>query len=248
MTRSKTIALYGQIGRTYLAWARSLLALAVIVFVPIGLIHAIAIHAEIGSLSLDNGLAILALAAAAMTLAATGLLGEVFYTGAVSIALTHPHDGRPPSLRETVRMVNYKSLIAVDLIFAAIVSVGFVLLLVPGLLAFVFLGLAAPVVEIERHGVRAAFSRSARLVRGSFWVVAAVLIPIELVGDALTNLTTELTQDLLGQSLLAEWLADSLANIAFTPFYAVAAVLLTLDLIATKDGSSPRLHSAPPGK
>jgi hypothetical protein len=180
-------------------------------------------------------------------LAITGLLGEVFYTGAVSIALTHPHDGEPPSLPEVVRMVNYRRLIAVDLIFGALVSVGFVLLFVPGLVAFVYLGLSAPVVEIERRTVREAFARSVRLVRGSFWLVASVLVPIELAGDALTNLATELMQDLLGESLLAEWLADAASNIAFTPFYAVAAVLLALDLIATRDGSSPRLHSAPPG-
>ena len=47
-------------------------------------------------------------------------------------------------------------------------------------------------------------------------------------------------------SLLAEWLADTATNIVFTPFYAVAAVLLTLDLIADRDGTAPRLHSAPP--
>ena len=36
-----------------------------------------------------------------------------------------------------------------------------------------------------------------------------------------------------------------LSNIAFTPFYAVAAVLLTVDLIREK-GGGVELHSAPP--
>ncbi len=246
MTRIKAIGLYRQIGRTYLAWARSLLTLAVVVFVPIGFVHSLAIHANIGSLHVGNGVELVALAAAMLTLAATGLLGEVFYTGAVAISLTHPDaGGKPPSLRETARMVNYRRLIVIDVIYGLLVSVGFVLLVVPGILAFAYLGLAAPVVEIERYGVRAALIRSIRLVRGSFWVVVAVLVPIEMVGDVLITLTTELFQDLFGQSLLAEWLADTLSNIAFTPFYAVAAVLVTLDLIAVKDGSSPRLHSAP---
>ena len=244
----KSLALYRGIGRTYLHWAPSLIALAVVVFIPIGLVHALTIHADIGSLDLDNGLAVAAFAAGVAVLAITGLLGEVFYTGAVSIALTHPHDGHPPTLREVARMVNYRRLVAVDLIFAGLVSIGFVLLFVPGLIMFVYLGLAAPVVEIERRTVKEAFARSARLVRGNFWLVASVFIPIELAGDALTNLVTELMQDLLGESLLAEWLADAATNVAFTPFYAVAAVLLTLELIAAKDGSSPRLHSAPPGR
>lgn len=244
----KSLALYRAIGRTYLHWARSLIVLAVVVFVPIGLVHSLAIHADIGSLDLDNGLALVALAAGVAVLAVTGLLGEIFYTGAVSIALTHPHGGEPPTLREVARMVNYRRLVAVDLIFAGLVSIGFVLLFVPGLVMFVFLGLSAPVVEIERRTVRGAFARSVELVRGNFLLVASVLIPIELVGDALINLFTELMQDLLGESLLAEWLADTASNIAFTPFYAVAAVLLTLELIAAKDGTSPRLHSTPPGR
>jgi hypothetical protein len=93
--------------------------------------------------------------------------------------------------------------------------------------------------------VRAGLLRSARLVRGHFWLVFWVLIPIELVGDGLTNVITDLAAHLLGGSLLAEWLADTASNIALTPFYAVAAVLLALDLIAARDGESPRLHSAP---
>jgi hypothetical protein len=244
----ESLALYRGIGRTYLGWARSLIVLAVVVFVPIGLVHALAIHADIGSLDLDSGLALVALAAGVAVLAVTGLLGEVFYTGAVSIALTHPHGGEPPTLREVARMVNYRRLIAVDLIFGAVVSLGFVLLFAPGLVMFVYLGLAAPVVEIERRTVREAFARSVRLVRGNFWLAASVLLPIELAGDALITLFTELMQDLLGESLLAEWMADSASNIAFTPFYAVAAVLVTLELIAAKDGTSPRLRSAPPSR
>ena len=58
------------------------------------------------------------------------------------------------------------------------------------------------------------------------------------LGDALTNLATHLAHGLLGDTLPAEWLADTAANIVFTPFYAVAAVLLTLDLIA--DGTASR--------
>ena len=61
----------------------------------------------------------------------------------------------------------------------------------------------------------------------------------------MTKLATDLSTSLLSGSLLVEWLADTLTNIVLTPFYAVAAVLLTLDLIAARDGESPRLHSAP---
>jgi uncharacterized protein involved in cysteine biosynthesis len=243
--RAEILSAYVRIGRTYLRWAPSLLLLALVVFIPLGLVHAVAVHAEVGSFDVDSLIEVFAAAAAVLTLAATGLLGEVFYTGAVAISLTHPHDGEPPSLRETARMVNYGPLIAIDLIYGVAVAVGLVLFVVPGILAFVWLGLAAPVVEIEHRGVRAALVRSVRLVRGKFLLVAAVMIPIEIVGDGLTSLATEVAHDLLGETLLSKWLADVLANLAFTPFFAVAAVLLTVDRIREKEGRPVELHSKP---
>jgi hypothetical protein len=236
-------SIYARIGRAYLRRAHFLLLLGVIVFVPVGLIHSLTVSAEIGSFDIDGLVKIFAAAAAVMALAVTGLLGEVFYTGAVAVSLTHLHDGRPPSLREIARTIDYGRLIVIDLIYGALVAVGLILFVVPGVLAFVWLALAAPIVEIEHHGMRAAFARSVQLIRGRFLTVLAVLVPIELVGDAVTNLMTALAHDLLGESLGAYWLADVLSNLAFTPFYAVAAVLLTVDLIREKDGRDPRVHS-----
>ncbi len=241
----RVASIFGQVLRTYVKWAPTLLALAAIVFVPLGLVHALTLNADIGSLDFDGGVKIAAAATALLALAATGLIGEVFYAGAVAISLTHPHDGRPPSLREIAGMIDYRRLIAVDLLYGAIVAIGVVLLVVPGVAAFVWFGLAAPVVEIERRGVREAFARSARLVRGSFWLVAAVLVPIEIAGNAITGLATGFAHKLLGESLLSEWLADSLSNIAFTPFYAVAVVLIAVELIHAKEGAGPALHSEP---
>jgi hypothetical protein len=239
--RAELISIYARIGRTYWRWAPSLLLLAVVVFIPLGLIHALTVNAEIGSIGFSAGFKLLAAIAAVLALAATGLVGEVFYTGAVAIFLTHPRDGRPPSLREIAGMVNYGPLIAIDLLYGALVAVGLVAFVVPGVLAFVWLGLAAPVVEIEHRGIRAAFVRSVRLVRGKALVVALVLIPIELLGDTLTDLASSATHGLFGSELICEWMADVLSNVAFTPFYALAAVLLTVDLIREKGGGAELL-------
>jgi hypothetical protein len=241
----RSLALYAQIGRTYVSWAKVLLPLAFFVFVPLGLVHVVPIHEDLGSLDVSGGFKVFGLVLGLLVLGATGLIGEVFYTGAVSIALTHPHDGNPPTLREVARMISYARLIAVDLIYGALVAVGFAFLIVPGVLIYIYLGLAAPVVEIEGRRVGDGFTRSLRLVRGHFWLVFSVLVPIEVIGDGLTREITELTGHLLGGSLLAEWLADTGSNIVLTPFYAVAVVLLTLDLIDSEDGLAPRLHSTP---
>jgi hypothetical protein len=246
MTRRAQLAsTYLRIGRTYWRWAPSLLLLAVFVFVPLGLIHALTLEGNISSFDFDGGLKLLALFGAVLALAATGLVGEVFYTGAVSILLTHPHeDGQPPSLREITGMIKYGPLIAIDLLYGFAVGLGLIFFLIPGVLVFVWFGLTAPAIEIEHLGIRAALKRSVELVRHRFWIVALVLIPIELVGDALTELATHATHGLFGSEFICEWLADVLANIAFTPFYAVAAVLLTVDLIREK-GGGVELHAAP---
>jgi hypothetical protein len=77
-------------------------------------------------------------------------------------------------------------------------------------------------------------------------LVLAVFAPIEIFSGVVTNAATHTTHAVLGDSLIAAWVTDTATNILLTPFYAVAAVLLAIGLIAAKDGTSPRLHSTPP--
>ena len=245
-TLRETLALYGRTWSTYLRWAKTLVPLAIVVFVPLGLIHAIPAHFDVESLDFQGLLHVVAILIAVIALSTGGLLGEVFYAGAVSIALTHPHDGEPPTLREVAGLINYKRLIIVDLVYALAAAFGFAALVVPGVLIYVYFGLAAPVIEIEGRTVLQGFRRSLSLVRGHFWLVAAVLFPIEILGDALTAGATALSHTVISDTILDEWLVDTVTNVISTPFYAVAVVLLTLDLIADRDGDAPALHASPP--
>jgi hypothetical protein len=221
------------------------MALALVVFVPVGLLHSLAVNAEIGSFEFGGIPELLAAAAALSVLAVTALLGEVFYTGAVAALLTHAHDDRPPSMHEIARSIRYGRLIVVDLAYGVIVAAGTVLLFAPGVAAFVLLGLAAPVVEIEDRGVRGAFERSARLVRGCFWTVLAILVPLELLESAGSWAAAQVADGLVHDGFLSHWLAEVLASVAVSPVYAVAAVLITVTLIREKEGAGPQLHSAP---
>jgi hypothetical protein len=243
--RLTTRGAFVRIWRIYRGWAPSLLLLALIVFIPLGLVNALTVSAEIEDLGAESLVTLLGSGAILIVLSLTAILGEVFYTGAVAASLTHAHDHRPPSLREIAGSIRYGRLIAVDVIYGALVAIGLVLLVAPGLAAYAWLAMAAPVVEIEESGVRAALARSVRLVRGRFWTVLAVLLPIGVVGEGIAAVATRFSDDLLGDSLLSHWLSEVLANLAFTPFYAVAAVLLTVTLIREKDGRGPRLHSSP---
>lgn len=246
MTRRRQIlTTYGRIWRTYRAWASSLFALALIVFVPLGLLDAVAFNVDVGALDLTSGIKVAAIALAVGAVTMTGLLGELFFSGAIAISLTHPHGEQPPSLREIAGRVKYGRLVLVDFAFVAIVAAAGLIAVIPGILAFVFFGLAGPVVEIEESSAHRALLRSFQLVRGNFWLVFWVLVPIELVGDAIGRGLAGLVHNLFGDTFVATWLAEALSNVALSPIFAVAAVLLTVDLIAARDGVAPPLHHEP---
>jgi len=243
--RRRLIHLYGRIGRIYWAWAPSLILLAVIVFIPLGLADALLHSIDTNSLNLSGGFKLAAFLSAVAAVTASGLFGEVFFSGAVAISLTHPEHEHSPSLREIAGHISYRRLIAVDIIFGIAVAIGSIFLILPGIALFVYLALAGPVVELEKHSVRGGFARSFHLVRGHFWMVAAVVLPIEIFGDAINDAIVGLSHDIFGHGLIAAWIGESASNILTTPFFAVAVVLLTLDLIHHRDGSGPILNKQP---
>lgn len=246
MTLRRRLAVtYGRIWRTYRSWAPSLLLLALIVFLPLALLDALTMNVELDSLDITSGIKLAALALAVGAITATGLIGEVFFSGAIAVSLTHPHGEDPPSVREIARRLKYGRLIAVDLVYVALVALGLLLGMLPGLLAFVWLGLAGPVVELEECTARGALARSMRLVRGNFWLVLWVLLPIQLVGDGVGHLLATFVHDLFGHTFVATWLAEAATDIALSPVFAVAAVLLTVELIREREGTAPSLRSAP---
>ena len=241
----RLLSIYARIGRVYWSWAPTLLLLAAIVFLPLGLLGALAAEVDVDSLTIDSAVEVAALVGAITAITATSLLGEVFYSGAIAIGLTHPEHEHPPKLREIARQINYKRLIVIDLLYVALVLLGMIAFIVPGVLIFVYLGLAGPVVEIEERTVRQAFRRSFDLVRGNFWIVFFVLAPIEIAGDVVGEYLGHLIHELLADSLLGTWLAETVASSVLSPLFAVAVVLLTLELIERRDGSAPALKRQP---
>lgn len=233
---------YARIWRTYRAWAPSVLLLSAAVFLPLGLVDALSLRVDVDALNLTNGVKVTAFVLAVGAVAMTGLLGEIFFSGAIAISLTHPHGEQVPGIREIARRVRYGPLIVVDLAFVALVALASLPGFLPGLVVFVFLGLSGTVVEIEARGPASALARSFHLVRGSFWFAFWILVPIEIVGDAIGGGLAVLVHDLLGDTFLATWLAEAVSNAFLSPVFAIAAVLLSVDLIAARDGAG----AAPP--
>lgn len=86
-----------------------------------------------------------------------------------------------PPLLQAWRTLPYGRLIALDIVVTMAVTVGMALLVVPGVVVFTLTCLAAPIVVLERRGVRAAMTRSAGLVRPRFALaLGLVTIPVLL--------------------------------------------------------------------
>jgi hypothetical protein len=243
--RRRLLGVYARIGRTYWAWAPTLLALAAIVFIPLGFVDALLNEVNTESLNVTEGIKVVAFLGAVGAVATSSLFGEVFFSGAIAASLTHPEEEERPSFRQLASHISYGKLIAVDLLYVAFTLVGLIALIVPGILALVYLSLAGPVVELEKRGVWEGFGRSFRLVRGHFWMVAAIVVPIETVGDGLNEAIVDGIHGLLGHGLLAAWVGESVGNIVTAPVFSVAVVLLALDLIHHRDGSAPKLKERP---
>jgi hypothetical protein len=243
--RRRLLRIYGRVGRTYWAWAPKLLLLGAIVFIPLGFIDAVLNEVNTSSLDVTNGLRVVAFIGAVAAITASSLFGEVFFSGAIAASLTHPEDEEAPSFRHLASHISYGKLIVVDILYVGILAIGFAALVVPGFLALVYLSLAGPVLELEKRGVREGFVRSFRLVRGHFWMVAAVVVPIETVGDGINEAIIEAIHHGLGGGVLAAWVGEAVGNIITAPVFSVAVVLLTLDLIHHRDGAAPALKRRP---
>jgi hypothetical protein len=243
--RRRLLGVYARLGRTYWAWAPTLLALATLVFIPLGFIDALLEQVDTSSLDVTSGFRLAALIGALAAVTASSLFGEVFFSGAIAASLTHPEEEERPGFLRLARHISYGRLIAVDVLFVAAVILGALVFLVGAVVVAVYFYLAGVVVELEKRGVLEGFARSFRLVRGHFWMVAAVVLPIEIVGNAINDALVGVAHHLLGHGVLSAWVGESAGNIVTAPFASVAFVLLALDLIRHHDGTAPRLKRRP---
>lgn len=125
--------------------------------------------------------ALLALAGASVAVGILFWVLSVLYQGmVVELVEGVQTDRRAPSVMELVRSVEpvLLPLLAVSVLYAAGVAIGFVLLILPGLILLVIWSVVAPVTVLERPGVFAAFARSQELVRGNGWPVFTVILAV----------------------------------------------------------------------
>jgi hypothetical protein len=95
--------------------------------------------------------------------------------------------GQRASLDECVRrgIALILPVIGVAIVMTLVIFVGFILLVIPGLIFATMLWVAIPVAVVERPGVIASLKRSATLTKGHRWRILGILVLLGLISAAL---------------------------------------------------------------
>jgi hypothetical protein len=212
-----------------------LLAAGVAVFAPVGLVEAFELsQVQAGDIDVAG---VIATAIVGVLFSAVTLIGEVLYSGIVAATVREAHGGRRRSVGELVRSLPYGRLIAADLLFVAVVGLGLLAFVVPGLVFLAWFSLAAPVIEVERRRLLDAFRRSRALVRRDFWRSLALVAGVTLAGEAVSLGIAGAVGAALGHSFLARWFEASLSDLLTAPLFALPIVVLYFELAEASTSS-----------
>jgi hypothetical protein len=116
------------------------------------------------------------------------VFGGVFFTGLLERMVGQARYGAPEQgILAVLRTLPYRRLILADILVTGLVTVGLFALVVPGVVIFTLLCLAAPIINIEGESALRAMRRSAQLVRGRFWLtLILVTVPFWLADSIST--------------------------------------------------------------
>jgi lipid-A-disaccharide synthase-like uncharacterized protein len=169
---------------------------------------------------------------------------SILYQGMVVKLVQDVQDGRRDhSVGDLIRSVEpvFWPLVAVSILTGIGVGIGFILLIIPGLILIVIWSVVAPVIVLERPGVFEAFGRSRDLVRGNGWNVFAVILLV-FVAVAVVSVAAGLATDSLGSvgRALVQWAV----NAALAPATALSASVLYFALRGGQYAEPPPVAGA----
>lgn len=168
----------------------------------------------------------------------------VFYQGMVVELVRDVQDGRRDhSVADLLRSVRpvFATLLAVSVISGIGIAVGFILVIIPGLILMTIWSVVAPVTVLEHPGVFAAFARSRELVRGHGWAVFGVIVLVYLVTAIIGVVALAVASGLghLGRDFV-EWAV----NVALAPVSALTSSVLFFALLGAHGEATARAPGA----
>jgi hypothetical protein len=126
------------------------------------------------------------------------------------------------------------SVILVSILVGLVVAVGFILLVIPGIIFLVFLSVSIPVLIVEGRRGTEAMGRSWNLVKGNFWHAFGVIVVAALIVGIISGIIGAIG----GDNWAVRWIFTSIAQILTVPFASLVSVLLYLDLRARSESLS----------
>lgn len=199
----------------YVDQASVLMPAAAVVFVLTGIVSALLLAAS-------SALALLAVI--------VFVVAETVFTGMVVELVADVQDGRRDAssgqlLRAATPVLG--QLILVGIVAYVGIVIGFILIIVPGLILITIWSVAAPVVVLEHPGVFASLRRSRELVRGNGWQVFGVIFILLVVVD-LVSFIIEAAADSAGSAV--GLVVRVVIGVLTAPLAALAASVLYFEL------------------
>jgi hypothetical protein len=224
---SNRVDVGGVIRRTFQIYSEQVSVLvpaAAVVFVLSSILTALLIAAS-------PGLAIVAIVVA--------IVAQTLFTGMVVELVADVQDGRRDATAgQLVKAVTpvLGQLLLVAVVAGIGIAIGFILIIVPGLILLTIWSVAAPVVVLERPGGLRALGRSRELVRGDGWnVFAVILLMVILV--ALVSGAIEAVAGSGGAAL--GLIVQVIVGILAAPISALATAVLYFELGGAAKGGLP---------
>jgi hypothetical protein len=184
---------------------------------------------------------------AGLIAAAIGVIIWAILEAAILRGAAQATIGDPVDIEASYRwgLRRFGSVLLIALLVGLTVAVGFLLLIIPGIIFLVFLSVTIPALVIENQRGTDAMKRSWNLVSGNFWHALAVI----LVAAIITGIVGGIIGAIGGDNWFVRWIFQAIAQIITAPFTALVSVVLYLDLRArrealTADGLRAELASS----
>jgi hypothetical protein len=175
------------------------------------------------------------------------LVISTLYAGMVVELVSDVRDGRlDHTVGELFRTVGpvVLPLIAVSILAGLGITLGLILIIIPGLILMTIWALVAPVTVLERPGVFAAFGRSRHLVKGNGWQVFGVIVLFVVIFICI-GIVLGIIGALLGG--IGQVILSYIGNVLTAPLVALASSVMYFELKERKEGAGTMAPETPGG-
>jgi uncharacterized membrane protein len=143
---------------------------------------------------------------------------------------------RPVSLMESLAkgLTRFLPVIGVSICLAFGIMIGFILLIVPGIIFWIMWSVATPVCVVERRGPISSMSRSQELTKGYRWAIFGVILLVTIAGGIVQKGLEMLLMATVGgvPAVVVLWVWQAL----FVLFEAILVIVIYHDLRVAKEG------------